>query len=87
MAAFVPVFGDQALEARVFAEAITQLRGLYAEGWAREDHPYWRDNVLVRYDNLALEVQAKIVAVQAAQSQYWSTKTLPAPEQLGFFLK
>jgi hypothetical protein len=68
-------------------DAITQLRGLYAEGWAREDHPYWRDNVLVRYDNLALEVQAKIVAVQAAQSQYWSTKTLPAPEQLGFFLK
>jgi hypothetical protein len=37
-------------------------------------------------DNLASEVQAKI-AVQAAQRQYWSTKTLPAPEQLGLFLK
>jgi hexosaminidase len=68
-------------------DAITQLRKMYAEGWARENHPYWLDNVLVRYDNLASEVQAKIVAVQAAQRQYWSTKTLPAPEQLGFFLK
>jgi len=68
-------------------DSITQMRKTYAEGWARENHPYWLDNVLLRYDNLALEVQAKIVAVQAAQRQYWTTKTLPAPEQLGFFLK
>jgi hypothetical protein len=68
-------------------DAITQMREMYAEGWARENHSYWLDNVLLRYDNLALEVQAKIVAVQAAQRQYWNTKTLPAPEQLGFFLK
>lgn len=68
-------------------DAITEMRKMYAEGWARENHPYWLGNVLVRYDNLAAEVQAKIVAVQAAQRQYWSTKTLPTPEQLGFFLK
>jgi hexosaminidase len=68
-------------------DAITQLRKMYAEGWARENHSYWLDNVLVRYDNLASEVQAKIVAVQQAERQYGSTKTLPAPEQLGFFLK
>jgi hexosaminidase len=68
-------------------DAITQLREMYAAGWAREDHPYWLDNVLVRYVNLASEVQAKIVVVQAAQRQYWNTKTLPPPEQLGFFLK
>ena len=68
-------------------DAITQLRKMYLEGWARENHPYWLDNVLVRYDNLATEVQAKIVGVQAAQRQYWNTKSLPAPEQLGFFLK
>jgi len=68
-------------------DAITQLREMYAEGWAREDHPYWLNNVLVRYDNLAAEVQSKIVVVQAAQRQYWNTKTLPPPEQLGFFLK
>ncbi|MBZ5663959.1 MAG: beta-N-acetylhexosaminidase [Acidobacteriia bacterium] len=68
-------------------DAITQMRQKYADGWAREDQPYWLDNVLVRYDNLALEVQTKIVAVQAAQRQFWTSKTLPAPEQLGFFLK
>ena len=68
-------------------DAITQLRKMYGEGWARENHPYWLDNVLVRYDSLASEVQAKIVVVQAAQRQYWNTKTLPPPEQLGFFLK
>ena len=68
-------------------DAITELRRLYAEAWARENHAYWLDNVLVRYDNLASEVQGKIVVVQQAQSQYWTTKTLPAPEQLGFFLK
>ena len=68
-------------------DAITQLREMYVEGWAREDHSYWLNNVLVRYDNLASELQAKIVVVQAAQRQYWNTKTLPPPEQLGFFLK
>ena len=68
-------------------DAITELREMYGKGWARENHAYWRDNVLVRYDNLAMEVQAKIVAVQSAQRQYWTTKTLPPPEQLGFFLK
>lgn len=68
-------------------DAVTEMRKMYADGWNRENHPYWLDNVLVRYDNLAIEVQAKIVAVQAAQRQYWSNKTLPPPEQLGFFLK
>jgi hexosaminidase len=68
-------------------DAITKLRRMYVEAWNRENHPYWLDNVLVRYDNLASETQAKIVAVQEAGRQYDNTKTLPAPEQLGFFLK
>jgi hypothetical protein len=63
------------------------MRKMYAEGWARENNPYWLNNVLVRYDNLASEVQEKIVVVQQAERQYDSTKSLPAPEQLGFFLK
>jgi hypothetical protein len=68
-------------------DSITEMRKMYAEGWARENNPYWLDNVLVRYDNLASEVQAKIVAVQQAERQYETTKNLPAPEPLGFFLK
>jgi hypothetical protein len=68
-------------------DAITEMRKMYKEAWLRENNAYWLDNVLVRYDNLASEVQSKIVAVQAAERQFDSTKTLPAPEQLGFFLK
>jgi hexosaminidase len=68
-------------------DAIAQLKKSYAQAWHRENHAYWLDNVLVRYDNLASEVQAKIVVLQEAARQYDSTKTLPSPEQLGFFLK
>jgi hexosaminidase len=68
-------------------DAITEMRRMYSDGWMRENRPYWLGNVLVRYDSLAYEIQGKIIAVQAAQRQYWTLKTLPAPEQLGFFLK
>lgn len=68
-------------------DAVIQLRKPYAEAWARENRSYWLDNVLVRYDNLTAEIQGKIVDVQGAQRQYWNMKTLPAPEQLGLFLK
>ncbi len=68
-------------------DAIAELKEPYTQAWNRENHPYWLDNVIVRYQNLAEEVQQKIVTVQDAQRQYWITKTLPTPEQLGFFLK
>jgi hexosaminidase len=68
-------------------DAITETREMYEAGWARENQPYWLANVQLRYENLALEVQQKIVTVLAAQRQYWNMKTLPPPEQLGFFLK
>ncbi len=68
-------------------DAITELRGMYAAGWARENDPYWGENVLVRYDSLASEIQSKIVAVLAAQHQYRTSNTLPPPEGLGFFIK
>jgi len=68
-------------------DAITEMRKMYKEGWARENNPYWLDNVLVRYDNLAAEVQAKIVAVQAAERLFESTKIMLPPDQLGFFLR
>jgi hexosaminidase len=68
-------------------DSVTALRKPYAEAWARENRSYWLDNVLIRYDNLASEIQAKIVTVLEARGQYETTKTLPPPEQLGFFLK
>jgi two-component SAPR family response regulator len=68
-------------------DAITQLREMYAKGWARENHPYWLDNVLVRYDTLAREFQKKIVEVRQARRQYDATKTLIPPQELGFYLQ
>jgi hexosaminidase len=68
-------------------DATTRLRGMYEKAWLRENRPYWLGNVLVRYDNLASEFQAKIVAVRDAQSGYAKQKTLPPPQQLGFYLQ
>jgi hypothetical protein len=65
----------------------TRLRKMHEDAWLRENRPYWLRNVLVRYDNLAGEMQAKIVAVRQARAQYEETKTLPPPEQLGMWLK
>jgi len=68
-------------------DATTHLRGMYEKAWLRENRPYWLPNVLVRYDHLADQFQAKILAVREAQRQYWAEKTLPPPQQLGFYLQ
>ena len=68
-------------------DATTRLRGLYEKAWLRENRLYWLPNVLVRYDLLAERFQAKIVSVREAQRQYWTQKTLPPPQQLGFYLQ
>jgi hypothetical protein len=68
-------------------DATTRLRAMYAKAWLHENRPYWLPNVLVRYDHLADQFQAKIVAVRDAQRQYWLQKTLPPPQQFGFYLQ
>jgi hexosaminidase len=68
-------------------DATTRLRGMYEKAWLHENRPYWLGNVLVRYDNLASEVQGKITAVRDAQATYRKEKTLPPPQQLGFYLQ
>lgn len=67
-------------------DSTTRLRELYAKNWLSEDRPYWLPNVLVRYDTFARELQQKIVAVRQAATQFDTQKTLPPPQQLGFFL-
>jgi len=66
-------------------DATTRLRGMYAQAWQRENRPYWLGNVLVRYDTLAGKFQAQIVAVRDAAHDYDTRKTLPPPQQLGFY--
>ena len=68
-------------------DATTRLRGMYSDLWLKENRPYWLGNVLVRYDNLASEFQAKIQSVQAAQQLYRQQQVLPAPQQMGFFIR
>ncbi len=68
-------------------DATTRLAEMYREAYLREYGPYWLDNVLVRYDDLASEFQKKIVAVRQAHRQYDATKTLTQPEELGFYLQ
>jgi hypothetical protein len=68
-------------------DATTRLRGMYEKAWLRENRPYWLGNVLVRYDDLASEFQNKIVALRDARATYDTKKTLPPPQQLGFYLQ
>ncbi len=66
-------------------DATTRVRGLYAKAWTGENRPYWLQNVLLRYDMQAMRFQQKIGQVEAALRQYRASKTLPAPESLGFY--
>ena len=68
-------------------DSTTRLSNMYREAWLREYRPDWLDNVLVRYDTLALEFQKKIVAVRQARRQYDATKSLIQPQELGFYLQ
>ena len=59
------------------------LRQMYEAAWLRENRPYWLGNVLARYD---LATQLWITRgdrVSDALHQWWDTKTLPKPEDLG----
>jgi hypothetical protein len=66
-------------------DGYTQLGELYKRAWLRDNRPYWLDNNLRRYD-WAAELwigrgdrwQSDVV------QQWWDTKTLPLPEQVGF---
>jgi hypothetical protein len=68
-------------------DATTRVSQMYREAWLQEYGPYWLDNVLVRYDGMAREFQNKIVAVRQVRRQYDATKTLTAPQELGFYLQ
>lgn len=68
-------------------DAATYLRGREEQEWAREYTPYWHANVLLRYDRMALAFESQISAVRDVIAVYRTRKTLPAPEQIGFYLK
>ena len=68
-------------------DATTHLRSLYSQAWQQENRIYWLNNVLVRYDTAASELQGKIVALRDVWYEYGTRRTLPPPQQLGFYLQ
>lgn len=68
-------------------DATTALRKDYQQMWLSENRPYWLENVLVRYDlelNRWAILQQKLTELHR---HYSETNTLPAPEEMGFFIK
>ena len=65
-------------------DGYTELGELYKRAWLRDNRPYWLDNNLRRYDRAA---ELWIGRADRWQSQvvqqWWDTKTLPLPEQVG----
>ncbi|HEX9393883.1 MAG TPA: glycoside hydrolase family 20 zincin-like fold domain-containing protein [Gemmatimonadales bacterium] len=58
-------------------------RELYEAAWRRENRPYWIENVLARYDQAMQLWITRGDRVRDALHQWWDTKTLPKPEDLG----
>jgi hexosaminidase len=68
-------------------DVTTRVSQMYREAYLREYGPYWLENVLVRYDTMAREFQKKINDVRQVRRQYWATKSLTPPQDLGFYLQ
>ena len=61
---------QNSLDPEDLRDATTRLRGMYADAWKTEYHPYWLGNVLVRYDHLAETYQGKIRQVREAAAMF-----------------
>ena len=64
-------------------DGYTLLRDLYEAGWRRENRPYWLGNVLARYDAATRLWLGRIDRFNDVLAQWWSTKQLPSPSELG----
>jgi tetratricopeptide (TPR) repeat protein len=66
-------------------DGYTELGELYKRAWLRDNRPYWLDNNLRRYDRAAEMWIGRSDRWQSqVVQQWWDTKTLPLPEQVGF---
>src|SRR5437773_2119005 len=68
---------------RDLRDGYTLLRDLYEAGWRRENRPYWLGNVLARYDAATRLWLGRIDRFNDVLAQWWSTKQLPSPSELG----
>lgn len=68
-------------------EEMTELRGEYAKRWGAENNEDWLENVLVRYDNAAGNIQKKIEIIDGLEENFSTLGELPTPESLGFYTR
>lgn len=68
-------------------DTITYLRDKEEQQWSSHYTPYWHANVLLRYNRLAMVFESQISSVRDAAVAYRARKSLPSPEQIGFYLK
>jgi len=64
-------------------DGYTLLRDLYEAAWRRENRPYWLGNVLARYDVATRLWVGRIDRFNDVLAQWWATKQLPKPAELG----
>ena len=64
-------------------DGYTLSRDLYEAAWRRENRPYWLGNVLARYDAATRLWLGRIDQFNDVLAQWWTTKQLPKPEELG----
>jgi hypothetical protein len=64
-------------------DALVRSRKMYSDYYLKENHPYWIDNVLSRYDNLTQVVQAKINQLRTLRRGGPNVPP-PSAEQMGF---
>lgn len=64
-------------------DGFATLRQLYEDAWLRENHPYWRHNVLARFDlSTQLWIQ-RMDVVQAARREWQRSRKLPSATAVG----
>lgn len=68
-------------------DSTNMLRSEYQRLWLAENRPYWLENVLVRYDSEVQQWVKLRLKLMDISRHFNETSTLPAPDELGFFVK
>jgi hypothetical protein len=64
-------------------ELYVELAALHEQVWGRENRPQYLGSVLVRYQRIALDMQARINKVREARWRFQRDGTLPSAAELG----